>query len=182
MTDDGLEPIDVTGRWVGFYRHRWEQLGTYPIVAEIQQTGNKIIGEMYDQITERSDYFDDYVELLGRDISYETRRQMQQMIIQFGTDVVRNSRLPETSDIQGKLTGSQVQFTKTYRGAMEVTWTVEEKPVASVRRDRHKVQYSGHLDRDRMCVTGRWTIRHMGLLGWLLPPQGWGSFELYRKS
>ena len=30
MIDDGLEPVEVTGRWVGFYRHRWEQLGTYP--------------------------------------------------------------------------------------------------------------------------------------------------------
>ena len=37
MTDDGLEPVDVTGRWVGFYRHRWEQLGTYPIIAVLCQ-------------------------------------------------------------------------------------------------------------------------------------------------
>ena len=56
MTDDGLEPIEVTGRWVGFYRHRWEQLGTYPIVADLCQTGEKITGEMYDQITDRSEY------------------------------------------------------------------------------------------------------------------------------
>jgi hypothetical protein len=182
MTDDGFQLVEVTGRWVGFYRHRWEQLGTFPIVAEIQQTGNQISGEMYDQITERSEYFEDYVELVGKDIGYETRRQMQQMINQFGTDAVRISRLPETSDIQGKITGSQVQFTKTYRGAMEITLTVEEKTVASVRRDRHKVQYAGHLDRDRMCITGRWTVRQWVMLGRFLPPQAWGSFELYRKS
>jgi len=24
MIDDGIEPVEVTGRWVGFYRHRWE--------------------------------------------------------------------------------------------------------------------------------------------------------------
>ena len=30
MIDDGLEPVEVTDRWGGFYRHRWEQLGTYP--------------------------------------------------------------------------------------------------------------------------------------------------------
>jgi hypothetical protein len=182
MINDVLEPVEMTGRWVGFYRHRWEQLGTYPIVAEIQQTGNKITGEMYDQITERSDYLNDYVEVLGTDISYETRRQMQQMISQFGTDTVRNSRLPETSDIQGKITGSQVQFTKTYRGAMELTWTVAEKPVAFVRRDGHQVQYTGDFDRDRMCIVGGWVIRQWGLLGRFLPPQARGSFELYRKS
>ena len=33
MTDDGLKPVEVTGRWVGFYRHRWEQHGIYLIVA-----------------------------------------------------------------------------------------------------------------------------------------------------
>jgi hypothetical protein len=182
VIDDGLDPVDLTGRWVGFYRHRWEQLGTYPIVAEIQQTGDKITGEMYDQITDRSDYFDDYVELLGKDISDETRRKMQQMISRFGTETVRNSRLPDTSDIQGKITGSQVHFTKTYRGAMEVTWTVEQNPVASFRRDRHQVQYSGDIDRGRMCIVGSWVIRQWGLLGRFLPPQSRGSFELYKKS
>lgn len=182
MTDDGLEPVDLTGRWVGFYRYRWEQLGTYPIVAEIQQTGNNITGEMYDQITERSDYFDDFVAVIGKDIAYESRRNMQQMIRRFGTDTVRNSRLPDTSNILGKVTGSHIQFRKSYRGAMEVTWTVEGNPVASVRRDGHSVHYSGQLDLNGTCITGRWTIRQRRLLGWALPPEAWGSFELYRKS
>ena len=43
MTDDGLEPVEVTGRWVGFYRHRWEQLGTYPIIAALCQNGDKMV-------------------------------------------------------------------------------------------------------------------------------------------
>jgi hypothetical protein len=182
MTDDGLEPVDLTGRWVGFYRHRWEQLGTYPIVAELQRTGNNITGEMYDQFTERSDYFDDFVAVIGKEIAYESRRKMQQMIWRLGANTVRNSRLPDTSDILGKITGSRIQFTKSYRGAMEIIWTLEGNPVASVRRDGHNVQYSGQLDRDRMCITGRWTIRQRRLLGWALPPEAWGSFELYRKA
>ena len=182
MTDDGLELVDLTGRWVGFYRHRWEQLGTYPIIADLSQTGDKITGEMYDQITERSDFVDDFVEVIGKDIASETRRRLEQTVRRFGTETVRNSRLPDTSDVQGRIKGSQVHFTKTYRGAMEVTWTVEERTVAAFRRDGHKVQYSGHLDRDRMCITGRWIIRQRGLFGWVLPPEGWGSFELYKKS
>ena len=171
MTDDGLEPVELTGRWVGFYRHRWEQLGTYPIVADLTQIGDRITGEMYDQLTDRSDYLDDFVEVIGKDIAYETRRSFEQVIRQFGTETVRNSRLPDTSDIQGKITGSQVKFTKTYRGAMEITLTVGEKQIGSFRRDGHQVHYSGYLDRDCMCITGRWIIRQWGLIGRFLPPQ-----------
>ena len=140
MTDDGLEPVEITGRWVGFYRHRWEQLGTFPIIAEFCQTGKTISGEMYDQITHRSDYLDDYVELIGLDIAAETRRRLEQAIRQFGTEVVFNSRLPDASDIRGKIMGSQVQFTKTYREAMEITLNVGEKQLSSFRRDGHNVQ------------------------------------------
>ena len=80
MTDDGLEPVEVTGRWVGFYRHRWEQLGTYPIIAVLCQNGDKLTGEMYDQITNRSQYLDDFVEVIGKDIAYESRRRFEQVI------------------------------------------------------------------------------------------------------
>jgi hypothetical protein len=174
MTDDGFGPIEMTGRWVGFYRHRWEQLGTFPIIADLCQNGDKITGEMYDQITHRSDYLEDYAAILGA-------HSLQDVIRQFGTETVRNSRLPDTSEIQGKITGSQVQFIKTYRGALEITLTVGEKEVDTFRRDRHQVHYSGDFDRDRMCIVGSWVISQWGLLGRFMPPQARGSFELYRK-
>ena len=41
MSDDGLEPVEVTGRWVGFYRYQSEQLGVFPLVAEIRQAGTE---------------------------------------------------------------------------------------------------------------------------------------------
>jgi hypothetical protein len=181
MHEYGLDLVDLTGRWVGFYRHRWEQLGTYAIVADLNQNGTRITGEMYDQITERSDYLDDYVDLIGKDIPHESRRRLEQMVRRFGAETVHNARLPDTSDIRGSIQGSQVRFTKTYRGAMEITVTVGDKLIGSASRRNHKVQYAGELDLERMCLTGRWTIRHGGLLGWVLPPQGWGPFELYRK-
>ena len=65
---------------------------------------------------------------------------------------------------------------------MEVTLTVQEEMIAASRRVGHKVQYAGYVDHDRMCITGIWSIRQRGLLGWILPPEAWGSFELYRKS
>ncbi len=182
MTDDGFAPVELTGRWVGFYRHRCEELGTFPIAADLCQTGSKITGEMYDQITERSNYLDSLVELFTEDIPHRNRRKCEQVISHFGTETVQHSRLPDTSDIQGRITGRQVQFTKTYRGAYEVKLTVGKDQIGSFRRDWHQVQYSGAFDRDRMCITGTWTIRQWGLLRWLLPPQARGSFELYRKS
>ena len=182
MPDDGLQPVDVTGRWVGFYRYRWEERGNFPIVAELRQSGNAIAGEMYDQITQESHYFADFIEFIGKDVSNEARHRMEAMVRRFGPETVRNSRLPDTSDLEGRITGSEVRITKSYRGACEVTWTVEGEPVASARREGHKVQYSGQLDADRVCMTGRWTIRHRGLFGWFLPPEAWGVFELYRKS
>jgi hypothetical protein len=179
---DGLDNVELTGRWIGFYRYRWEALGTYPIVAELIQSGGTITGEMYDQITEHSEYFNEFVDVIERDIPDEARRRMRQMIQRFGPRTVRNARLPDASDVEGKLRGSQLSFKKTYRGAMELSWSVDGATVASLRRDRHQVHYSGKLDLERMCIAGRWIIWQRGLLGWLLPPDAWGSFELYKKS
>ena len=78
------------------------------------------------------------------------------MIEQFGKEsVVVTTRLPDTSDLDGRITGGVVEFTKTYRGAMETDWIVKGHEVASAQRRRHKVQYSGNLDRDRMCIDGK---------------------------
>jgi hypothetical protein len=114
MPDDGLEPVDITGRWVGFYRQRWEGPATFPIVAEIEQTANSITGEMYDQITEQSDDFVEFVKSIDKSITDESRRRLEAMISQIGPKSVRNSRLPDTSDLEGTVRGTQVEFTKSY--------------------------------------------------------------------
>jgi hypothetical protein len=80
--------------------------------------------------------------VIGKDIAYESRRRLEQVIGRFGKETVRNSRLPDTSDIQGKITGSHVQFTKTYRGAAEITWTVGEEQVVPARRSPGSLLWS----------------------------------------
>lgn len=183
MADDGLGMIDMTGRWVGFYRQRWEQLGTFPITAEIRQEGNRVTGEMYDQITDRSELLDTLVEAHRADIPLGKRLRLEAIIRRFGSgSIVVDSRLPETSDIEGTVGGDLVTFTKSYRGAVEFHWSVEGKEVGTVAREEHKVHYSGRLDREHMCLTGEWVIRRRGWLGRFLPPEGRGTFELYRKS
>ena len=96
MTDDGLEPVDVTGRWVGFW-YGWEKPGRYPIVADLRQTGNMITGKMYDQIRERSDHFDKIAEILEKQMPNDVRRRFEQAFRRFGTGTVRISRLPDVS-------------------------------------------------------------------------------------
>jgi hypothetical protein len=173
----------MTGRWVGFYRHRAEQLGAFPITAEIRQTGDRLTGEMYDQITDRSELLDSIIEVHREAMSPCYRLRVERMIQQFGDGVVVvDSRLPETSDIDGKLNGGRVTFTKSYRGAMEVRWRAGGKELGSVTRNDHKVEYAGLLDREKGFVLGEWIIRRRGWLGRFLPPEGRGSFELYRKS
>jgi hypothetical protein len=183
MTDDQFGPVEVTGRWVGFYRYRSEQSGTHPIVAEFRQNGNRITGEMYDQITERSAPIDSFLETFREDISLGARRNWERVMEQLGTrDVVVMTHLPDTSDIDGKIRGNLVKFTKSYRGSYDVNWSVHDRVVASGRRPRHKVHYSGHLDPQKMVIAGGWFIRRRGLLRQFLPPRTRGSFELYKKS
>ena len=150
MTDDGFEPVDVTGRWVGV-SHAWEKPERYPIIADLRQTGDRITGEMYDQMRDRSDYFGTSVVVLGMQLPNEIKRNFEQVIRRFGTEMVPNSAPPDMSEIQGKITGSQVQFTKTYQG-LEITSTAVEKQIGIFRREGHKVLYSGEFNRDRMSI------------------------------
>jgi hypothetical protein len=183
MVNEGFGHFEMTGRWVGFYRHRFEQLGAFPITAELQQDGNRITGEMYDQITDRSEFLETMVEIVREEISPVRRIQLEKVIQRFGSGTVEvESRLPETSDIDGKVDGHLVTFTKAYRGSMEIHWKAHGKPLGSVTRENHKVHYAGQLDLEKGCIVGEWIIRRRGWLGRFLPPEARGGFELYRKS
>jgi hypothetical protein len=182
MDDDGLGSVDVTGRWVGFDRYRSEQMGTYPLTADLRQDGDRIAGEMYDQFTERSEFLDKLLDASREDMSPWNRWRLEEAIRQFGPEtVVVKSRLPDTSDLEGRVAGDRVEFTKTYRGSLEVHWAVDGEEIGSGQVRGHKVFYSGHLDREGGSIAGEWIIRRRGLLGRFLPPSGRGTFELYKK-
>jgi hypothetical protein len=117
MTDDGLEPVDVTGRWIGYYRYPSEEMGTFPIVAEIHQEGTRISGEMYDQITDHSDTLERILEIRRDEIRLVERAWLQAIVNHLGArSMIVTTRLPDTSDIRGKIQGDALQFTKVYRG------------------------------------------------------------------
>jgi hypothetical protein len=187
MADDGLEPVDVTGRWVGFYRYRAEELGNFPIVAEIVQSGRGISGEMYDQITDRSDTLERFLETRGPELSLMQRQRLHGIVDRLGTSsIIVSTTLPDTSDIEGKIHGDEVRFAKTYRGACVYSSTIAGYDRATTRVERvvngHKVHYAGNLDRQQRVISGRWIIWKKGIISRMLRLKEWGTFELYMKS
>jgi hypothetical protein len=174
---------DLTGRWLGFYRYRSEEMGLFPITADVRQEGPRIVGEMYDQVTERSVLLDRLLDLCREDFTPRARAKVEANIALVGTrEIEVRWHLPDAADIEGVVDGDRIRFTKTYRGSCLAAWSVADRTVGTGERRRHRVHYSGQLDRERGMIVGQWTIRQSGPLGWLLPPEGRGGFELYRKS
>jgi hypothetical protein len=187
MAEDGLEPVDVTGRWMGFYRYRAEALGNFPIVAELVQRGSRVSGEMYDQITDRSDTLEQLLETRGPDMCLTKRLRLQGIVDRLGTaSITVATTLPDTSDIVGKIHGDEVRFTKTYRGATLYSSTVAgyERATTTVERvvDGHSVDYAGLLDRELRVISGRWIIWKKRLISRIFRLKEWGTFELYMKT
>ena len=91
-------------------------------------------------------------------------------------------RLPDASDLEGAVRRDRVKFIKVYRGASLSETVVDGEVVSWQEKTVHRVHYSGRYDVGQGCISGRWTIRMRGILGWLLPPAGGGPFELYKKS
>jgi hypothetical protein len=183
MADEAFGSTDMTGRWTGFYRYRSEALGVWPIVAEIRQEGSRVFGEMYDQVTDYSESLENILETRRDQLSVLQRWKIEQTLTLIGArSMVVSFRLPDTSDIEGTVRGVQVKFTKRYRGTVVHKSTVEGKDVGLREKTDHRVKYSGQLDPVQWMISGRWLIGRRGMFGWLLPPSGWGTFELYKKS
>ena len=183
MADEGFGSADVTGRWTGFYRYRSEEVGNFPIVAEIRQQGGRISGEMYDQVTDVSDTLERFLEIRGDEISPLRRSSLEKTVSRLGSQsFIVTYQLPDTSDIAGTIQGEQVKFTKTYRGPVVHNSTLDGKIVGSLMQTCHTVYYSGQLVREQGFISGQWLIKRRGFFAGLLPPRSWGAFELYRKS
>ena len=137
MADDKLESIDVTGRWTGFYRYISDGMPPYPIAAEIIQTGSRLRGEMYDQITDVSDTLERILELRRTELPTAVAWRAYETIRQLGSKtMVVSTRLPDTSDIEGTIHGDQVEFTKFYRGTVRYQSTIRRRALQSARSNR----------------------------------------------
>ena len=183
MADEKFGSADLTGRWTGFYRYISEGMPPFPIVAEISQDGNRLSGEMYDQITEVTDTLERFLEVRRAEIPVMQALNLEQTIRLLGSrKMLVSYRLPDTSDIEGTIYGAQVAFTKWYRGTVVHQSTIDGDPFRSNEVTGHKVCYSGHLESEVGFISGRWNIWRCGFLSRLLPPKGWGTFEPTRNS
>jgi hypothetical protein len=183
MVEDEFGPIDVTGRWIGFYCHRSELLGPFPIAAHLRQEEDRFHGEMTDEITDRSHFLETLIEAHRADHSALTRLLLGSMIRQHGEGVVEiETCLPEISEIRGRVRGGRITFAKKYRGVYEVMVFVSGNLLRTTSKEGHTVHYSGRLDPNRLKLTGQWVIRWPGWLGRILRPQARGTFELCRKA
>ena len=183
MTEPQFEHTSVSGRWAGFYRLPISRADSFPLVAEFHQSGSQLSGEMYDQVTDYSDDFRKVLDARGREIPLGLRLQIKLMVSLYGTrSVGYRVRLPDTSDVRGKVRHERVKFVKAYRGTMLSETIVDGEVVHSQPKTGHRVHYSGRHDVMRGCISGRWSIRLGGILGLLLPAVGGGVFELYKKS
>lgn len=183
MADDSFVSAALTGRWTGFYRQNWEEMPPFPIVAEIVQDGTRLSGEMYDQVTEVTDSLEHILSSRRAEIPHEFAMRIESTLIALGSRKMRVTyRLPDTSDIEGTILGERVDFTKSYRGSVVHHSTIDGEPHRLREVAGHKVYYSGEFDAETRMIAGRWVIRRRGFLSRLLPPRGWGTFELYKKS
>jgi hypothetical protein len=183
MAEDDFQDSAVTGRWTGFYRLPITRTDSFPLVAEIRQSGGRISGEMYDQVTDHSDDFRKVLAARGREIPLGLRLQINLLVLLNGSrSVGYRIRLPDTSDLQGTVRGERVKFTKVYRGTSLSETLVDGEVLSGQEKTGHRVHYSGHQDLVQGCITGRWSIRMRGIFGLILPPVVGGSFELYKKS
>jgi hypothetical protein len=182
MADDRFGSADLTGRWTGFYRHISEGMPPFPIVAELIQDGNRLSGEMYDQITEVSDTLERFLDVRRAEIPPMQTLQLEETIRLLGSrTMLVTYRMPDTSDIVGTIHGDQVAFTKSYRGAVVYEATIDGDPFKSKEVTGHKVCYSGRLESEGGFLSGRWIVWRRGFLSRLLPPKSWGTFQLYKK-
>ncbi len=183
MADVDFEHESVSGRWAGFYRIPISRVDSFPLVAEFHQSGSELSGEMFDEVTDYSDDFRKVLEARGREVPLGMRLQIKLMISLYGKQSVGyRIRLPDTSDLRGRVRHERVKFIKAYRGTMLSETIVDGKVVQWQHKTGHRVHYSGRHDVVRGCISGRWSIRLGGILGVLQSARGGGVFELYKKS
>ncbi len=157
--------------------------GQFSAGRRVSPVGTRSFGRNVDQVTDYADDFRQVLEARGREVPLGMRLQIKLMILLYGKQSVGyRVRLPDSSDLRGRVRHERVKFIKAYRGTMLSETIVDGEVFHSQHKTGHRVHYSGRHDVVRGCISGRWSIRLDGILGMLLPASGGGVFELYKKS
>jgi hypothetical protein len=152
-----VEPINITGRWIGSYRQHERD---NPITAIFAQVDGNLQGKMTDGITK--------VDQSVFDAAFEAGLPPgadEQIVVLLRkefpdaprTPIRAQSNIPEFSTLEGEIRGRDVRFLKEYIGDHFNGWLVGDKLIGTTIAD-HSVQYAGTLSEDGKSIEGRWTV------------------------
>jgi hypothetical protein len=174
---------DCSGSWSGHYVHDNPLIAdrSYPIHAELRQIGNRLEGEMMDEVTETVLSLHKLVEAYQDSMGKLDSLRVESMLRHNPSTIVQ-SILPAASVIRGRVREELVTFTKTYQGPFLTRWKAAEMVLGASRRDRHSVYYSGTIDWTTNRIEGAWLIRRPGLFGRFSSPLCTGMFSLQKLN
>jgi hypothetical protein len=176
-------PNDCSGSWSGHYVHDTPSYAdrSYPFHAELRQVGDRLEGEMMDEVTETALSLHKLAEA-ARDSMGKLESQRVATMLRHHPGTIVQSNLPAASSIRGRVREDLITFTKTYQGPALTRWKEAEIVLAASRRDRHSVHYSGTIDRTTNRIEGAWLIRRPGLFGRFSSPLCTGMFSLQKLN
>ncbi len=155
-------PVDLTGRWRGFY----EQMGQrHGIALDVAQRGAAIVGRMRDE---------DTLLMGAATVQGEDESGARQTLGEAET----MTSLPEWSVVEGNVAGRSVTFEKRYQGVHTNTLRLPGHGEWSMRVPDHRVFYSGRIDATGDRLTGEWHIPPLAPGG----VEARGGFELVRED
>jgi hypothetical protein len=175
----------LDGVWHGYYLE--ESIGNpalranhFPIRAEFQTKGTRILGEMTDEKP--------ITELPVRVVYEKSRHRLDAKQRGVYEEILRQDpkaravyRLPSQSRLHGRVEGRRVSFAKEYQGIYRVDYVVLDESRTIYESSRHVVRYEGELDANTDAIEGQWTIHKQGLLGLKKTPLAIGRFRLDRR-
>ncbi|MCA1685851.1 MAG: hypothetical protein LC745_07650 [Planctomycetia bacterium] len=168
----------LTGFWVGhYYQHDRPQ----PISAELTQDGDRLTGTMSDGVTDRTSSVFEVAAEAGLPPGSDERivAHLREMLPDdHAAPISYVSHLPPESTLEGTVTGSRVEFLKSYQGKSFGGYKVGERLLVH-EVDRHRVHYAGTVSPDGREIEGRWRINPDPALN---PLRVEGSFTLRRES
>jgi hypothetical protein len=170
------EPIDITGRWSGYYCQHGRE---HPISAIFAQVDAHVQGKMTDSVTSVDKSIFEYAFDAGLPPGADEQIYVQLRKEHPGalrSPIQANWRLPEFSTLEGEITGRQVRFVKRYIGESFAGWRIGEKLVGETVTDRAD-EYAGMIEADGNSIEGHWSAPSKAKKQ--MPAVG-GRFQLHR--
>jgi hypothetical protein len=152
-----MPDADIDGLWTGYYLDRNEKHG---LVARFAQSGEELRGAMVDDVLRFEYPLDECARMNGwseDDLEAQRADVYSWAPDAAGEPITFVVRLPEQSEIDGRVRGQVVRFRKTYLGVAWQGWRVGSYKFGD-EYEPDPVEYDGTLSDDGTQIGGRWRI------------------------